>query len=445
MISVIDDPDAARAWLQRTRETDEDDVPQAVLDRIAATFGEPLTPSQVVDRILGDVRRDGDDALHRYSALLEGVDRDDLLVDRDELERLAAEVPAEVRAGLEVAADRIRRFHEAQPKGSWMDWRDGEAVGQIVRPIQRVGLYAPGGGTPLPSSLLMAAVPARVAGVPEVVVCTPPRPDGTIAPVNALAALLVDAEAVYALGGAQAVGAMAYGTGTIRAVDKIGGPGSLFTVLALRKVFGRVGIVSLPGPTETLLIADDSTSPAWAAADLLAQAEHDVLASSVLITTSRDVADAVMAELAVQLPRLPRHEIAAAALEENGAVIVVGDLDQAVELADIYAPEHLCLLVRDPWALAHRVRAGGVFIGEHSSEALGDYVVGPSHIMPTNGTARFSSPVNVLDFLTITSVFAVGEDVAAELSGPALAVAESEGLGAHASALRHRLEARTRG
>lgn len=440
MISIIDDLDAARAWLQRSRESDEDDVPPAVAARIAETFGEELTPTQVVDRILGEVRREGDAALHRYSQLVEGVDRDDMLVGREELEALAAQVPADVRAGLEVAAERIRRFHDAQPKGSWMDWREGEAVGQIVRPIQRVGLYAPGGATPLASSLLMAAIPARVAGVPEIVVCTPPRRDGSIAPVNALAALLVDADAVYALGGAQAVGAMAYGTESIRAVDKIGGPGSLFTVLALRKVFGRVGIVSLPGPTETLLVADDSAAPSWAAADMLAQAEHDVLASAVLITTSPELAESVRTELADQLARLPRKDIAGAALADNGAIIVVDTLDQAVELADIYAPEHLCLLIRDPWSVAHRVRAGGVFIGEQSSEALGDYVIGPSHIMPTNGTARFSSPVNVSDFLTITSVFSVGEDVAAELSGPAIAVAESEGLTAHANALRARLE-----
>jgi histidinol dehydrogenase len=314
-----------------------------------------------------------------------------------------------------------------------------------------VGIYAPNGRAPYPSSLLMAAIPARVAGVPDVVVATPPR-DGALNDTILAAAHIAGVREVYALGGAQAIAALAYGSASVRRVDKIMGPGNIFVVLAKRRVYGQVDIDQLPGPTETLIIADEGANPAYTAADMLAQAEHDPLASAILLTTSAELAERVKRALvealhpADQVPgtsESARHlatSTALTSLRTRGGIVVVEDLDAAMALANEYAPEHLCLLTADPWSLVGKVRnAGGVFVGEHSSEALGDYVVGPSHIMPTGQTARFSSPVNVWDFIKITSVFAVGANTARELSPAAILLAEKEGLDAHARAIRVRL------
>jgi histidinol dehydrogenase len=285
----------------------------------------------------------------------------------------------------------------------------------------------------------MAAIPARVAGVPEVVVTTPPR-EGELNDAILAAAYIAGVREVYALGGAQAIAALAYGTESVPRVDKILGPGNLFVILAKRRVFGVVDIDQLPGPTETLLIADESANPAYVAADLLAQAEHDPLATALLITTSADLALQVQGELERQVGALSRKETILSSLTNRGGIVVVDRLDEALELANEYAPEHLCLLTADPWSLVGRVEnAGGVFVGEWSSEALGDYVVGPSHIMPTGQTARFSSPLNVGDFLKITSVFGLAPSTARELGAAAIAIAEVEGLTAHAQAVRMRL------
>jgi len=286
----------------------------------------------------------------------------------------------------------------------------------------------------------MAAIPARVAGVEEIVVCTPPGKDGRVAPVILAAARVAGVERVFKLGGAQAIAAMAYGTESVPAVDKILGPGNLFVVLAKKAVFGVVDIESLPGPTETLLIADDSADPVWVAADLLAQSEH-VMGTSILLTPSRKLAEVVQAEVERQLPPLRWEQSIREALAANGGIVVVRDLAQAVELANAYAPEHLCLLVRDPWALVGRIRnAGGVFVGEASSEALGDYIAGPSHIMPTGGTARWASPLHVRDFLKVISVFAVDLEAHNRIAPAAIRLAEAESLTAHAAALRVRME-----
>jgi len=309
-----------------------------------------------------------------------------------------------------------------------------------VRPIARVGIYVPGGTAPLPSSLLMSAIPARVAGVEEVILATPPDAKEWGNPVILAAAQVARVDRVFALGGAQAIAALAFGTETVPRVDKIVGPGGLFTVLAMRQVFGIVGVAGLPGPTETLLIADDSADPAIVAADLLAQSEHDWLATAILITTSADLADAVAEKIESQLPVLERREIAGHSLAHQGGIIVVGDLETAIELANEFAPEHLCLLTQSPWALVGRVRnAGGIFVGEVPSEALGDYIVGPSHVMPTGGTARFASPLNVTDFLKVTSIFSVDRETMRELAPAAIELAEAEGLTAHAATLRARI------
>jgi histidinol dehydrogenase len=289
----------------------------------------------------------------------------------------------------------------------------------------------------------MAVVPAQVAGVEEIVVTTPPGPEGTGSPVILAAAHVAGLERIYLLGGAQAVAALAYGTGSVPRVDKVVGAGGLFVTLAKKMVYGDVGIEGLQGPTETLLIADETAAanPALVAADLLAQAEHDPLATALLITPSRRLARAVRDEVARQLPSLARRAIIEESLDGQGAILVVADLDEALALANEYAPEHLCLLVADPWSLVGRVHsAGGIFVGEGSSEALGDYVVGPSHIMPTRGTARFASPLHVGDFLKVTSIFAVGGAAARRLGPSAQAIARAEGLTAHAAAVAIREE-----
>jgi len=437
----------ARGTLLRRQALDEYEVSPELQASIARLFGEPLTPDQVVSRILADVRAEGDSALFRYSRLLEGSRAVQLngptrlRVPEERIELAWRRSDAALREALELAARRIEAFHRRQPRNSWLEWdAEGGALGQVVRPLKRVGIYAPHGRAPYPSSLLMAAIPARVAGVPEVVVATPPR-EGELNDAILAAAYIAGVREVYALGGAQAIAALAYGTESVPRVDKILGPGNLFVILAKRRVFGVVDIDQLPGPTETLLIADESANPAYVAADLLAQAEHDPLATALLITISADLALQVQGELERQLSALSRKETILSSLANRGGIVVVDRLDEALELANEYAPEHLCLLTADPWSLVGRVEnAGGVFVGEWSSEALGDYVVGPSHIMPTGQTARFSSPLNVGDFLKITSVFGLAPSTARELGAAAIAIAEVEGLTAHAQAVRMRLE-----
>ncbi len=435
------DVELARQTVLRRRAWDEVKVTPAMRAGIERVFGEPLSPDEAVARILADVRRDGDRAILDYTRRIEGISLDSLRVGDDEIAGAWSATPEPLRRALQVAAGRIRAFHERQCARSWLEWDDeGGALGQLIRPLERVGIYAPGGRAPYPSSLLMAAVPARVAGVKEVVVTTPPGKDGRVAEVLLAAAHVAQVDAVFKIGGAQAIAALAYGTESVPRVDKILGPGNLFVVLAKRRVYGQVAIEGLPGPTETLIIADDSADPSTVAADLLAQAEHDVLASPICLTPARPLARAVQFQVAMQVKSLPRRETILRALESRGGIVITADLEEAVSLANEYAPEHLCLLVRDPWTWLGKVRnAGGVFIGEESSEALGDYVVGPTHIMPTGGTARFASPCNLWDFVKITSVFAPAPSTVERLSPAAATLAEAEGLTAHAAAIRRRV------
>jgi histidinol dehydrogenase len=290
-----------------------------------------------------------------------------------------------------------------------------------------------------PSTVLMTAIPAKAAGVDEVVLCSPPGPDGAPHPDILAAAAIAGVDQVFRLGGAAAIAAMAYGTESVPRVDKILGPGNIFVTLAKREVFGAVGIDQLAGPTETLLVADETANPAWVAADMLAQAEHDPMATALLLTTSTALADWVQTEVERQAAALSTGATAREALAANGAIVLVDSLEEAMALANAYAPEHLCLLVTEPWALLGQVRhAGGVFLGEHSPEVLGDYVAGPSHVMPTGGSARFASPITVLDFLKVTSLVALSRGEAASLAPAAAAIADAEGLPAHAQAARIR-------
>ena len=310
-----------------------------------------------------------------------------------------------------------------------------------IRPVDPVGVYVAGGTAPLPSSLLMSVIPAQVAGVKEIVVTTPPRRgDGSVPPVILAAAAICGVSRVVRAGGAQAIAAMAYGTESVPRVAKIVGPGNLFVTLAKQQVYGDVGIDGLPGPTETMVIADAGANPGLAAADLLAQAEHDVLASALLVTPSRALAEQVAVEIGRRLEDLSRAEIIAQSLDNRSGAVIVRDLAQAFDVANDYAAEHLCLLVDEPWGWIGRVRnAGGIFVGESSFEVLGDYVAGPSHVMPTGGTARFASPLNVLDFVKITSLIGLEPGAAAELSKAAATLARAEALTAHAAAAQARV------
>lgn len=440
VIRLFEDLHAARAFLGRPRQLPSE-LPDPVRERIRSVFSAELSPLQVVERIITAVREEGDNALRRFTLAFDGIPVEDFRVPEDELVRAAATVPADVLTALRFARDRIERFHQRTLRRSWIEFdRDG-AFGQLVRPVDRVGIYVPGGRAPLPSSLLMTAIPAQLAGVRELIVCTPPGRDGRIAPIVAAAAHLLGIRSVYRLGGAQAIAAMAFGTESIPKVDIVAGPGNLFVVLAKRLVYGEVGIDQLPGPTETLVIADDSAHPALCAADLLAQAEHDPLASAILITTDPRLARATIDEIERQLARLESADIARSALERNGAIVIVPDLEQAFELANLFAPEHLCLSIREPWRYLDRVRnAGGVFLGETSPEVIGDYTAGPSHVMPTGATARFASPVTVETFLKVTSVIAVSPEALERLGVPAMQLAQAEGLPAHAAAIEQRLE-----
>ncbi len=438
-IRVIRDIQEARTTVLRRVPWEEISISPAVAASIERVFGQALRPREAVARIMADVRRGGDQAALDYMRRIDGVTLDSLRVGPEEMEAGWSQTPEPLRRALTLAAERLRSFHEHQRANSWLSWRQDGALGQVVRPLERVGVYVPGGTAAYPSSLLMAAIPARVAGVSEVVVASPPVGDGRLAPIVLAAARVAEVDAVFKLGGAQAIAALAYGTESVPQVDKVVGPGNIFVVLAKRQAFGQVAIESLPGPTETMLIADDAARPDYLAADLLAQAEHDVLATALLLTPCLKLALAVHSELERQIEVLSRKDIAARSLAERGAIIVTESLEQALDLANEYAPEHLCLLVADPWSLVGRVKnAGGIFLGEISSEALGDYVAGPSHIMPTGGTARFASPLNVNDFLKVISVFALGEEEAREIAPAAIALAESEGLTAHAAAVRIR-------
>ncbi len=433
MIEIFDSARAQQTILRRVMIGDEA-IPNSVLDRIEQTFGERISPQEAVTRILRDIRTQGDPALHSWTGKLDGKSPDSFRVPSDSLRTALSSISKEERAALELAASRIESFYKKQPLTSWITQEMGGVLGQLIRPIQRVGLYIPGGTAPLPSSVLMSAVPAKVAGVKEIVLAVPPqRGTGEIAPIILAAAALIGVDEVYAMGGAQAIAALAYGTQSIRPVDKIFGPGNLFVTLAKKQVFGIVGIDGLAGPTETVVIADEFANPAWVASDLLAQAEHDVLASAILLTPSKTLAEAVQVEVGRQVETLPRAEIVAQSLKDRGGIVLTKDLDEAVALSNAYGPEHLCLAVKDPWAWSEKVNsAGGIFMGEYSFEVLGDYVAGPSHVMPTSGTARFASPLNVWDFVHIISLIGLNESAGRELSKSAAVIARTEGLEAHA-------------
>ena len=393
---------------------------------------------QVVKKIVGAVRERGDAALQEYTELLDGVRLDQLEVSSEELEIAWQGVSSELLQALKLAAERIGSFHRAQLE-PWLGGELRRGLSWLKRPLERVGIYVPGGAASYPSTVLMTVIPARVAGVEEIVLTTPPRRDGSVHPATLVAAQLSGANRTFKVGGAQAIAALAFGTESVPKVDKICGPGNIFVTLAKREVYGWVDIDGLQGPTETLILADASANPALCAADLLAQAEHDELATPILITTSPQLARRVREELSRQLEELG-GQIAPISLEERGRIIVVPDLKEAVELVNLYAPEHLSLILEEPLGILSQIRhAGAIFVGEASPEVLGDYLAGPSHVLPTGGTARFASPLSVLDFLKFTAQIELDEVDLRELGPAAVTLARAEGLLAHARAVERRI------
>lgn len=398
-----------------------------------------------VDAIIADVRARGDAALIEYAARFDHAELDSVRVSPEEIEEAFAELEAqdpEFITTLKMAADNIRHFHEQQlHKDLILTDRPGVVLGQKYTPIRRAGVYVPGGTAAYPSTVLMDVIPAKVAGVRQIVMTTPAGPGGKVNAGILAAASIAGIDQIFKTGGAQAVAALAYGTESVPAVDKIVGPGNIYVATAKRKVFGKVGIDMIAGPSEILVLADGTCDPAWVAADLLSQAEHDKLASPVLVTDSRELALAVQAELEAQIPQLPRAAIARASVDANGKIVIAADMDKAIEAVNIIAPEHLEICVDDPFAVLGRIEnAGSIFLGKNVPEALGDYFAGPNHTLPTSGTARFSSPLSVDDFVKKSSFIYYTREALGKVQDRIANFAGHEGLHAHAKSVTIRFE-----
>lgn len=404
-------------------------------------FGADLTAAEIVDKIVGDVRRDGDEAVIKYTKLIDRTEftPEEFVVTEAEYEAAYQEADPAVVESLRKAAENVRRYHQEQKPNSWMTYRDkGSILGQSVIPLDRVGIYVPGGTAAYPSSVIMNAMPAVVAGVKEIIMMVPPK-NGKINPYVLVAAKEAGVSKIFKIGGAQAIAAMAFGTETIPRVDKITGPGNIFVTLAKKAVYGHCDIDMLAGPSEILIVADKTADPAYTAADMLSQAEHDMLASSIVITDSPELAEKVAAEAEKQLKVLPREEITRASLDRNGMIIITEDIMKAVELANVSAPEHMEVLTEQPFQLLPYIRhAGAVFLGAYSPEPLGDYFAGPNHVLPTGGTARYYSVLNVETFMKRTSIISYTQEQLDAVSDDVIRLAEAEGLQAHANAVKLR-------
>ncbi len=438
-LNVIHGVQNAQNVLVRIDPLDMDSLPETVLARTEEAFGKGVTAEQSVLQMLGDVRREGDAAVSRYAKLLDGSDLEEFRVTEKQMAQARDSISKDLHESLELAAQRVRDFHQATMPGEWVDREQG--LGELVRPLDRVGLYAPGGSAAYPSTVLMTAVPARVAGVNEVILCTPPLRGEALNPAVMVAAEIAGVDALYQVGGVPAIAAMAYGTESVPKVDKICGPGNIFVAYAKKLVQGQVDIDGVFGPTETIVLADKTANASFCAADLIAQAEHDPLATAILITDSQDLIDRVEAEVDRMIVTQPRGDVAKAALDRQGRVVLVDSLAEAVDLVNNIAPEHLCLLLDDPWSWAGKIKhAGGLFLGEFSPEVMGDYIAGPSHVMPTGGTARFGSALSVHHFLRTMPVVGLSPAEFQKLGKAAVHIADAEGLTGHASAIQVRLD-----
>jgi histidinol dehydrogenase len=439
-VRIVRGAAAARQTLLRRQAMDEPELPPAVRETVRRVFGAELDAHAVVDRILRDVRLEGDAAVRRYNQQIDGVTHEGPLeVSRSEVEASYQLVEASLVDALRLAAGRIRDYHALQMKYAVRSFEEN-GLGQLVRPIERVGLYIPGNKVIYPSTLLMTALPARAAGVAELVMVTPAREDGSVAPVKLVAADIAGVDRIFRAGGVQGIAALAYGTDSVPRVDKICGPGNIFVTIAKQRLFGQVGIDGIFGPSETLVIADVSANPRLVAADMLAGAEHDELATALLLTDSESLANEVGAILERGLASIPRADAARTSLDARGGAVIVASIEEAVQLASDFAAEHLCLHVPNPERWLERIRnAGCIFAGEHSVESVGDYTAGPSHVMPTGGSARFFSALGVHDFLKVTSLVRLDPLTVAEIGPAGAAIAYAEGLAGHAHAIESRL------
>ncbi len=422
-----------------------DETRQNILnDLLKRSPGNYTEYEDTVNEIVGRVRREGDAALFDYTSQFDKfkLTADNIKVTREEIDEAYGKLDPELVRVIRESAENIRNFHRKQLRNSWFDAReDGVILGMKITPIERVGVYVPGGKAAYPSSVLMNVIPAKVAGVKSVIMATPPGADGGVNPGTLVAADIAGADCIYRMGGAQAVAAMAFGTQTVPKADKVTGPGNIFVALAKKAVYGHVSIDSIAGPSEILVLADETANPRYAAADLLSQAEHDEMASAILITTSKELAEKVSMEVDGFLETLERSKIIRESLDNYGYILLAENMEEAVDAANAIASEHLEILTRNPFDVMTRIKnAGAIFLGEYSSEPLGDYFAGPNHILPTNGTAKFFSPVNVDDFLKKTSIISYSREALQKVHRDIETFAVSEGLTAHAGSIRVRFE-----
>jgi len=438
-LKIIEGFSEASSVLSRPVPTESYPISPALKQGLRKMFGTD-DAEQAVRQIVNEVRKRGDAALFDLTLKIDGIKLTSLEINQEQIASAYQKVDEELVSALKLAVERIRSFHSAQKDNIWREIT-GTDSGQLIRPLGRVGVYVPGGTAAYPSTVLMTAIPAKVAGVNEVIMVTPPRLDGAVPPATLVAADIASVDRIFCVGGAQAIAALAYGTESIPKVDKICGPGNIFVVLAKKMVYGVVDIDGLQGPSEVLIIADETANADYCAADLLAQAEHDPLASVILITTSQWFANEVNREVTQQLESLSRRAIAAESLN-RGMIVIVTNVDEAIELANLYAPEHLCLMVKNAASYIDIVfNAGCIFLGGSSTVVLGDYVAGPSHVLPTGGTARFSSPLNISDFIKFINTITVDEAGLRKLGQAASIMARAEGFDAHARAVEKRLQA----
>lgn len=413
---------------------------EALLSRSQLEHG---NVQEIVNDIIANIKANGDKALFEYTKKFDkfDVNKDNVLVTEAEIKEAYNQVDTDLIRVIKKSAERIGAFHEKQKMNSWLEpSKNGEMLGQLIRPLQRVGVYVPGGKAAYPSSVLMNIIPAKVAGVEEIVMTTPPFADGKISPTTIVAADIAGVHKIYKAGGAQAVAALAFGTESIPKVDKIVGPGNIFVALAKRSVYGYVNIDSVAGPSEILILADESANPEFVAADLLSQAEHDELASAVLITDCKELAEKVQIEAENQTNRMERKEIIKKSQDNYGAIIVVDNFDEACDLCNQIAPEHLEISTKEPFSLLPKIQnAGAIFLGHYTPEPLGDYMAGPNHVLPTGGTARFFSPLSIDDYIKKSSIISFSKEAMQELGPDVVKFAEAEGLTAHANSIKVRL------
>ena len=417
------------------------DLLKSLLKRSPINYREQ---EEAVNNILTNVKDNGDLALFEYTEKFDKVKltAETIKVTDEEIEEAYAETDDELIRVIRLAMKNIEEYHEMQKEESWFDSKpDGSILGQKITPLSRVGVYVPGGKAAYPSSVLMNVIPAKVAGVDEIIMCTPPGRDGKVYPTTLVSAKEAGVDTIYKVGGAQAIGALAYGTESIPQVDKIVGPGNIFVALAKKAVFGYTGIDSVAGPSEILVLADETANPRYVAADLLSQAEHDQLASAILVTTSLEVAEKVQSEIEEFVKNLERKDIIQASLDNYGYILIAEDMDTAIDAVNAIASEHLEIVTKDPFGTMTKVRnAGAIFLGESSSEPLGDYFAGPNHVLPTNGTARFFSPLGVDTFVKKSSIISYSRDALRKIHKDIETFANAEGLTAHANSIKVRFE-----